>query len=69
MSSQTHCSASSLWRQQKMPKNNTALAGLIVLCVTILCGLWMVRDSLCEVRYQNGNTSFLAHFVVYETVK
>ncbi|MFM2666731.1 Hok/Gef family protein [Vibrio mediterranei] len=52
-----------------MPKNNTALAGLIVLCVTILCGLWMVRDSLCEVRYQNGNTRFLANFVVYETVR
>lgn len=50
-----------------MPKNNTALAGLIVLCFTILCGLWLVRDSLCEVRYQDGNTSFLAHFVVYET--
>ncbi len=27
-----------------MPKNNTALAGLIVLCITILCGLWLVRD-------------------------
>ncbi|HHB1579629.1 Hok/Gef family protein [Vibrio parahaemolyticus] len=50
-----------------MPKNNTALAGLIVLCITILCGLWLMRDSLCEVRYQNGSTSFLAHFVVYET--
>ena len=52
----------------KMPKNKTALAGLIVLCLTFLCGLWLVRDTLCEVRYQDGNTSFLAHFVVYEAV-
>jgi len=56
-----------LWRQQKMPKNKTALAGLIVLCFTFLCSLWLVRDSLCEVRYQDGSTSFLAQFVVYET--
>ncbi|EHH1077213.1 Hok/Gef family protein [Vibrio parahaemolyticus] len=52
-----------------MPKNKTALAGLIVLCITFLCGLWLVRDSLCEVRYQDGSTSFLAHFVVYEAVR
>ncbi|MCW8336548.1 Hok/Gef family protein [Vibrio paucivorans] len=52
-----------------MPKNKTALPGLIVLCVTFLCGLWLVRDSLCEVRYQNGSTRFLAQFVVYETVR
>lgn len=51
----------------KMPKNKTALAGLIVLCFTFLCSLWLVRDSLCEVRYQDGGTSFLAQFVVYET--
>lgn len=50
-----------------MPKNKTALAGLIVLCFTFLCSLWLVRDSLCEVRYQNGSTHFLANFVVYET--
>ncbi|TCT61893.1 Hok/Gef family protein [Vibrio crassostreae] len=52
-----------------MPKNKTALAGLIVLCVTFLCSLWMVRDSLCEVRYQDGRTKFLAQFVVYEAVR
>ncbi|MFM2623587.1 Hok/Gef family protein [Vibrio owensii] len=52
-----------------MPKNKTALAGLIVLCLTFLCGIWLVRDSLCEVRYQNESTSFLAQFVVYEAVR
>ncbi len=50
-----------------MPKNKTALAGLIVLCFTFWCGLWLVRAPFCEVRYQDGGTSFLAQFVVYET--
>jgi hypothetical protein len=52
-----------------MPKNKTALAGLVVLCFTLLCGLLIVRDSLCEIRYQNKSTSFLVHFVVYEAMK
>ncbi len=52
-----------------MPKNKTTLAGLIVLCITFLYSLQLVRDSLCEVRYQNGRTNFLASFVVYEAVK
>ncbi|PQJ58460.1 protein hokC [Vibrio jasicida] len=52
-----------------MPKNKTALAGLIVLCFTFLCGRWIVRDSLCVVRYQDGRTSVLAQFVVYEAVR
>jgi len=52
-----------------MPKSKTALMGLIVICTTILCGLWIVRDSLCEVRYKDEGTDFLARFVVYETVR
>ncbi|MGD1439463.1 Hok/Gef family protein [Vibrio harveyi] len=56
-------------RQRKMPKSKTALAGLTVICITVLVGLWIVRDSLCEVQYKGGNTNFLARFVVYETVK
>ncbi len=51
----------------KMPKNNTALAGLVVLCFTILCGLWMFKDSLCELQYKQKDTYVLARFVVYET--
>ncbi|KJF93339.1 Hok/Gef family protein [Photobacterium leiognathi] len=38
----------------------TALIGLIVICVTILCFTWMVRDSLCELQIKDGNTVFLA---------
>ncbi|ELI0636028.1 Hok/Gef family protein [Vibrio harveyi] len=52
-----------------MPKSKTALARLTVICITVLVGLWIVRDSLCEVQYKDGNTNFLARFVVYETVK
>ncbi len=52
-----------------MPKTKVTLTGLIVLCLTFLCGLWLVRDSLCEVRYQDGSTNFLAHFVAYEAVR
>ncbi len=52
-----------------MPTNKTALTGLIVLCVTALCALWMVQDSLCDVRYQDEHTHFEANFVVYETVE
>ncbi|KFK53049.1 Hok/Gef family protein [Vibrio vulnificus] len=48
-----------------MQKNKTALAGLI----TVLVGIWLIRDSLCEVRYKNTHTDFLARFVVYELVK
>ncbi|HBC3568522.1 TPA: Hok/Gef family protein [Vibrio parahaemolyticus] len=51
-----------------MPKSKTALTGLIVICCTILVGLWIVRDSLCEVRYKDAHTDFLARFVVYETL-
>lgn len=33
---------------------------LIVICVTILCFVWMVRDSLCGLRLQQGNTVLVA---------
>ena len=52
-----------------MPKSKTALMGLVVICFTVLCGLLIVRDSLCEVRYTDGSTDFLARFVVYEMVR
>lgn len=38
----------------------TFLTMLIVLCVTILCFVWMVRDSLCGFRIEQGNTVFVA---------
>nr|WP_017111692.1 Hok/Gef family protein [Vibrio tasmaniensis] len=52
-----------------MPRSKIALMGLMVICFTILCGLLIVRDSLCEVRYKDGRTDLSARFVVYETVE
>ncbi|WP_081411574.1 MULTISPECIES: Hok/Gef family protein [Vibrio] len=48
-----------------MPKSKTALTGLIVVCFTIICSLWIVRDSLCEVRFENESSHFLA-LLAYE---
>ncbi len=42
-----------------MPQR-TFLMMLIVVCVTILCFVWMVRDSLCGFRIEQGNTVFVA---------
>ncbi|HDD9626654.1 TPA: Hok/Gef family protein [Escherichia coli] len=38
----------------------TFLTMLIVVCVTILCFVWMVRDSLCGFRVEQGNTVLVA---------
>ncbi|EJP5458714.1 Hok/Gef family protein, partial [Escherichia coli] len=42
-----------------MPQR-TFLMMLIVVCVTILCFVWMVRDSLCGFRVEQGNTVLVA---------
>lgn len=42
-----------------MPQR-TFLIMLIVVCVTILCFVWMVRDSLCGFRIEQGNTVLVA---------
>ncbi len=47
------------WRQV-MPNKKYALLGLITVCVTALCALWMVRSSLCEFEYHTANTNVLA---------
>lgn len=47
------------WRQA-MPDKKYALLGLITVCMTALCALWIVRDSLCEFKYHNANTNVLA---------
>ncbi len=47
------------WRQA-MPDKKYALLGLIIVCMTALCALWMVHDSLCEFEYHNANTNVLA---------
>jgi hypothetical protein len=45
---------------QVMPDKKFALIGLITVCMTALCALWIVRDSLCEFEYHNANTNVLA---------
>ena len=41
------------------------LYGVIAVCLTLLLFTWMVRDSLCEIRINQGNTEFAA-FLNYE---
>ncbi|EGQ7810367.1 Hok/Gef family protein [Vibrio parahaemolyticus] len=43
-----------------MPDKKYALIGLITVCITALCALWMIRNSLCEIEYHNGKTNILA---------
>ncbi|MUK51227.1 Hok/Gef family protein [Aliivibrio fischeri] len=38
----------------------SAVTSLVVICVTILIGLWIVRDSLCDISYQSGSTIITA---------
>ncbi|WP_082041640.1 Hok/Gef family protein [Vibrio jasicida] len=49
-----------------MPKSKTALLGLIVICLTVLCFTWMVRGSLCELQFKDGN-SVISATLVYES--
>ncbi|HAV1327682.1 TPA: type I toxin-antitoxin system Hok family toxin [Vibrio parahaemolyticus] len=48
-----------------MPNKKHALLGLITVCITALCALWMVHSSLCEFEYHTANTNVLAT-LVYE---
>ncbi|WP_153904489.1 Hok/Gef family protein [Vibrio parahaemolyticus] len=34
-----------------MPKSTIAFASLVVVSLTLLCSLWIVRHSLCDVHY------------------
>ncbi|EGQ9133160.1 type I toxin-antitoxin system Hok family toxin [Vibrio parahaemolyticus] len=43
-----------------MPNKKYALLGLITVCITALCALWMVHSSLCEFEYHTANTNVLA---------
>jgi protein HokA len=49
------------WRQ-RMPKKSL-LCSLMVICITVLLSIWMVHDSLCELKFKHHNielTVFLA---------
>ncbi len=39
---------------------------LIVICITILIFTWMIRDSLCELTFKQGDTE-VAAIMVYES--
>ncbi|HHY0551926.1 TPA: Hok/Gef family protein [Vibrio parahaemolyticus] len=45
---------------QVMPDRKYALLSLIIVCITTLCALWIVRDSLCEFEYHSGGINVLA---------
>ncbi len=48
-----------------MMPQRTFLMMLIVICVTILCFVWMVIDSQCGYRIEQGNT-VLVSTLAYE---
>ena len=47
-----------------MPKR-TLLFGLLMICMTLLIFTWMVRGSLCELRFRQKQTE-LAAVLAYE---
>ncbi|TVO39905.1 Hok/Gef family protein [Vibrio algivorus] len=42
---------------------------LVVICITLLIVLFLYKDSLCGVHFQNGGIGFDATFVTYEVRK
>lgn len=46
-----------------MPNKLSVLTDTLLICITILLALWIVRDSLCELRYKDGPREFSASFV------
>lgn len=48
------------FKGQVMPKKNTAILSLTIMCVTLIVALALVRNNLCEVEYRNGTALFKA---------
>ncbi|MET2956657.1 Hok/Gef family protein [Vibrio harveyi] len=44
--------------RQVMPKSTIAFASLVVVSFTLLCSLWIVRHSLCDVHYLDERVDF-----------
>ncbi len=44
----------------KVLKVNLPKNGLTVICMTLLCSLWIVLDSQSESSYEDKNVNFLA---------
>jgi len=51
-------------KEAGMPKR-TLLLGLLMICMALLIFTWMVRDSLCELRFRQKQTE-LAAVLAYE---
>ena len=51
-------------KEAGMPKR-TLLLGLLMICMTLLIFTWMVRGSLCELRFRQKQTE-LAAVLAYE---
>jgi len=61
--------APSLTGGNVMPsKYRYALWGLVALCFTVLCVVWMLKDRLCEVTISDGHMQMRA-VVAYESKK
>ncbi|MCT7947703.1 Hok/Gef family protein (plasmid) [Shewanella baltica] len=43
-----------------MPKKNTTILSLAIVCFTLIVALALVRNDLCEVEYRNGTALFKA---------
>ena len=48
------------FRRQDMPKKNTTILSLAIVCFTLIVALALVRNDLCEVEYRNGTALFKA---------
>ncbi|MGR2870029.1 Hok/Gef family protein [Vibrio vulnificus] len=45
-------------KEASMPKSTIAFASLVVVSLTLLCSLWIVRHSLCDVHYLDERVDF-----------
>ncbi len=50
-----------------MPQTKTALAGLMVICLTLITLTWLLQGTLCELQVQGGDVLTLALKLAYES--
>lgn len=49
-----------------LSKYRYALWGLVALCFTVLCLVWMLKDRICEISISDGNMVLRA-VIAYES--
>lgn len=52
---------------RQMPQTKTALAGLMVICLTLITLTWLLQGTLCELQAQGGDVLTLALKLAYES--